>query len=140
MAHIGRGHPIAALLIVALAAILTGCSPSEPGGLLPSGFDGEIAMNHLHCSLNGSGTEATATGTFPVPVEYPPGDVPSAGHGGFTLRFYVYGDNQQVGNQDLLGFSSEATRLRSRTWQTQASVRTGMRPTDCQFSIFQNSY
>jgi hypothetical protein len=137
--HFGR-RPIAVLLIVALAAILTGCSPSEAGRPLPSAVEGgEFLLSHIGCSLNGSGTEATATGKFPVPVAYIPGLVPPAGHGGFTLRFYVYGDNQEIGNQDLLGFASEAIRPHSTTWHTQASVRTGMRPTDCIFQFNQNS-
>lgn len=139
MAQFGR-RPIAAFLTVALAAILTGCSASEPGRSLLVGFVGAASLGSGHCSLNGSGTEATATGTFPKPLEYPSGEVPLAGHSGFTLRLYVYGDNQELGNQDLLGFSSEAIRLGSKTWQTRASVRTGMRPTDCFFQFDQNSY
>ena len=101
-------------------------------------YTGVIGMRIMRCSSNGSGTEATATGKFPVPVNYLKGLMPPAGHGGFTLRFYVYGDNHWGGKQDLLGFSSEAIRLRSTTWQTQASLRTGMRPTDCWFTISQN--
>lgn len=49
--------------------------------------------------------------TLPVPVNYSPDAVPSGGHGGSMLRFWVYGDNQRAGHQNLLGFSEEAIRL-----------------------------
>jgi hypothetical protein len=102
---------------------------------LPTSASGEIGIVQRTCELDGSGTLATASGSFTQPLAYPSDATPPPGKGFWRLRIYVNGANAHV-----LGFASKTVALGSTKWVIRAKVPVGAKPTQCVFTIFQTVY
>jgi hypothetical protein len=126
------------LAVLAMSLAIAGCSSAPTGTPLAISGQGDVPINLTGCTLNGSGTQAVASGTFPHPLKYPSGAAPSSTRPGmapFQLSLMV-----EDGDAKVFGARSQPIDLGTTSWTITASVKSGSKPTECVVSIQSTSY
>jgi hypothetical protein len=126
------------LAVLTTSLAMASCSSAPTGTHLAISGQGDVPINLTGCTLNGSGTQAAASGTFPHPLKYPSGATPSSTRPGvapFQLSLTV-----ENGDAKVFGAKSRPIDLGATSWTITAPVRPGSKPTECVVSIQSTSY
>ena len=126
------------LTVLATSLAVASCSSAPTGTELAISGQGDVPINLTSCTLNSSGTQAVATGTFPHPLKYPSQATPSSttpGLAPFQLSLMIENSNAKV-----FGVKHLPMHLGATSWTITASVKPGSKPTECVVSIQSTSY
>jgi hypothetical protein len=121
------------LALFAASLLITSCSTAATDKHLAISAQGDVPTNLTGCTLNGSDTQAVASGTFQHPLQYPSGVTPGSTRPGavaFQLRLTV-----ENGDAKVFGVKSRPIELGATSWTITSSVKAGSKPTECVVSI-----
>lgn len=127
----------AGLLLVAVGTSACSLNSSSPGRSLPISLTPSIPIVHpSNCTLNSSGTQAVATGTFSPPASLPVVDGQQVG--ALQLQLRVVTSQSFLGHRNVgVGESSEGVSVGQTSWHLVTPVERahGLRATRCEVTF-----